>query len=161
MHSIILQNQFLSLFYSKAVYFLQYFYFCLKTSFFDQIFLITAKVEVIDFSNLARLPTSITPPTLMLHSLTISHSSSQNFEKVDFIPPWPDHRNSLISKSTKARRLIFLYFSTNNILNIFNFKQPPSSLCFSRRSLKYAFFSFFDCFLGLLRPHISVILSDK
>ncbi len=161
MRFIILQSRFSSLFYSKAVYLLQYLYFCLKTSFFDKIFFITPKVEVIAFSNLARLPTSITPLTLMLHSLTISHSSSQNFEKVDFRPPWPDHRNGLISKSTKVRGLIFLAFSKNDILNIFNFKQPPSSLYFSKRSLKYAFFSVFDYFLGLWRPHISVILSDK
>jgi hypothetical protein len=110
---------------------------------------------------LARLPTSTTSPTLILHPLTISHSSSQYYEKVDFRPPWPDHREGLISKSTMARGLIFFQFSKNDILNIFNFKQPPNSLYFSKWSLKYAFFSVFDCFWGLLRPHISIILSDK
>jgi hypothetical protein len=146
MHPVILQSRFSSLFYSKAVFFLQYLYICLKTSFFDQIFFITPKVEVIAFSNLTSLPTSITSPTLMFYPLTISHSSSQNFEKVDFRPPWPDHRNGLISKSTKARGLIFLAFSTNDILNIFNCKQPPILLYFSKQYLKYAFFSVFDYF---------------
>jgi hypothetical protein len=75
----------------------------------------------------------------MLHPLTISHSSSQNFEKVDFRPPWLGHREGLISKSTKAKGLIFLEFSTNDILNIFNCKQPPSRLYFSKQSMKYAF----------------------
>ncbi len=152
MRSIILQSQFLSLFYSKAIYFLQYLYFCLKTSFFDKIFFTTPKVEAITFSNLASLPTSITPLTLMLQPLTISHSSSQNFEKVVFRPPWPDHRNGLISKSTKARRLIFLEFSTNDILNIFNCKQPPISLYLSKRFLKYAFFSVLTVFYGFSDP---------
>ncbi len=161
MHSIILQSQFSSLFYSKAVYLLQYLYFCLKTSFFDKIFFITQKLEVITFSNLAHLPKCITSPTLMFYFFTISHSSSQNYEKVDFRPPWPDHRNCLISKSTMARGLIFLGFSTNDILKIFNCKQPPSPLYLSKRSLKYEFFSVFDCFLWLFGSHISVILSDK
>ncbi len=96
----------------------------------------------------------------MLHPLTISHSSSQNFEKVDFRPPWPDHRNSLISKSTKARGLIFLGFTTNNILNIYNFKQLSNLLYFSKRCLKYTFFSIFSCFLWLFGPHISSYLKQ-
>jgi hypothetical protein len=98
---------------------------------------------------------------LLSHSLTISHSSSQNFEKVDFIPPWPGHRKGLISKSTNARGLIFVEFLTNNISNIFNCKQRPSLLYFSKRSLKYAFFSVFSCLLWVFGSHISVILSDK
>jgi hypothetical protein len=42
---------------------------------------------VIALSNFASLPASIPTLTLLLHLLTISHSSSQNFEKVDLRSP--------------------------------------------------------------------------
>ncbi len=53
----------------------------------QNLFFLAPKGEVIALSNFASLPASIPTLTLLLHLLTISHSSSQNFEKVDLRSP--------------------------------------------------------------------------